>query len=148
MNIWGIVFHGLCIYCHFVRTCLVRPCKFPAAWFHLVHPTGTNQTNITPLIPLQLLWKTISVPAIIDSGACNSFVESTFILQHELPFCAKKQGFLVLLANGSGIKSGSDFSRDSSHFLLYFIKAPISYTLLRCMSLHHPCFQLSLACSG
>ena len=102
--------NNLCLYCgatgHFLRTCPIRPSKFPIQPVFNLHVSNSSQTHLVLFVSLQLPEKTIRLPAILDSGACSNFLDSNLALKLHIPLRNKDQRLQIHLADGSLPKSG------------------------------------------
>ena len=101
---------NLCLYCggtgHFLRTCPVRPSKSRSQFFMNFQNPGLSQTYVTLSVSLQLMEKEVHLPAIIDSGACSCFLDTSLAQKLHIPLQTKEQGLQVYLADGSLPRSG------------------------------------------
>ena len=102
--------NNLCLYCggpsHYVRNCplKLRKClsMSPSHTDFITQPAS----HLALSVSFQLPGKTLLTPAIIDSGACSCFMDSSFAAKHQIPLLPKTHGLSVHLADGSAIKSG------------------------------------------
>ena len=101
---------NLCLYCgeagHYVYNCPVKIRKFRSSIPGNISAITTNPNHLALILSLQLPGKTVSVNAIVDSGACSCFIDSSFADMHNIPVRTKDFKLSVFLADGSHIKSG------------------------------------------
>lgn len=102
---------NLCFYCgdagHLLQTCPGRCIRRPSPPPHTVAALDSGRAHTILPVAFQLTEKTLSIPTVVDSGACSCIVfVFSFAAQHELPLCAKKKSFSVHVADGSVIKTG------------------------------------------
>ena len=102
--------NNLCLYCgepgHYVRTC---PAKYrKSTSLSSVHTpvVFNNSSHLAVPVLLQLPGRAIQTSAILDSGACSCFLDSSFAIQHHIPLRPRAIGLSVHLADGSVLKSG------------------------------------------
>lgn len=103
--------NNLCLYCgepgHYVRNCPLKLRKCLSLSSDYVAPLAKITSHLALSVLLQLPRKTLQISAIIDSGACSCFMDSSFAAKHQIPLLPKAHGLSIHLADGSAIKSGS-----------------------------------------
>lgn len=102
--------NNLCLYCgepgHCVRTCPAKLRKCFSISPVLTPALLNNIPQLAASISLQLPGGNTPVPAKVDSGACNCFMDLSVATLYQVSLRPKVKGLSVHLAVGSAIKSG------------------------------------------
>lgn len=103
--------HNLCMYCasadHVVNTCpLVRRKTLGESLFlRNLTPPHIKQKHLKLLFTLQWDQNQTSLEAMIDTGACGSFIDETIVTRLNIPTRIKERPFPVKVIDGSPLAS-------------------------------------------